>query len=392
MSDQSGSTAADAGQDNFDQLLGDQGTDFLKMAEMPEDAATASLTPKDESAEAAAKAAAEAATKAEAEAKAKVEADAKAQAAAKAADEAARAAASAGKEQKVDGVLAKDGKHVLPYSVLQAERDARAALTGQVRELTDAVTKLQSGKSADTTQASALAASLRENLEELKSASPELADTLSKVLTVVDAQDAKLKALEAQGQRFDARERNEQAEAQREVRAAIDGNPKLLYSEQHDTATFNRLAAQDAILRNDPANADLSFSERFDMAIKMVEAAHGEIKVPDEFLSKEAIAQREAQTAEAAAKVKAEADAKAKAEAEAKAKAGLSGQDAEALAKAALAKVANTSLTLTDIPGGKSPTTDDSSVVNKSADQLAHEIGTLIEGGMDMQTIAARFI
>jgi|GEM_PF-5023646 hypothetical protein len=64
------------------------------------------------------------------------------------------------------------------------------------------------------------------------------------------------------------------------VEAAIAANPKLAYLRQHDADTFGKIARIDTMLLEQPDWAGRPLAERFDMAVRMYEAAYGQIDIP----------------------------------------------------------------------------------------------------------------
>lgn len=140
------------------------------------------------------------------------------------------------------GVLTKDGKHVIPFEVLERERAARRQLEEQVARLAKGQPQapVQQGESTPERQA----------LEQMH---------------------ARLQQLEA--------ERN--AMVERQVQEAIDANPKLAYVQSlPDQAAYNTLVEIDALLRAKPEYAAVPMSQRFAKAVAMFEAAEGPINLP----------------------------------------------------------------------------------------------------------------
>ncbi len=386
--------------DEFDRIvLETTGDDVMAMAQSLADKLDPAKQDEKQAAEAEAKAKADAEAKAkeEAEAKAKADADAAAKAAADA------ASASAGKDTKVDGVLLRDGKHVAPFAVLEeargrasAERAAREEAEAKAKELQAELDKLKGGKT-DTAEAQVLTEDLQKQIAALKEAAPELGEVLDPLVKTVAQMNEQVQAFRA---RDEQRQREAEAEINRSVQDAIDANPKLTWAQSHDKATWNRIADQDAILRADPANRNLTFSDRFGMAVKAVEAIYGEIKLPAEFQpnpgSDKAAAEAAAKAkAEADAKAKADADAKAKAEADAKAQAGIQPEDAKARAEAELKRAQEAGnakpFTLTDIPGGTPPESADRALDQTTPDEVAAKVDKFLAAGGRVQDIPGLF-
>lgn len=388
-----GSISIAASSEEFDRVvLGAEGADIEAVAQAIQDGINPDGKQDDKDAEATAKADAEAKAKEEAEAKAKADADAAAK------DKAdADAAASSGKDTKVEGVLLKDGKHVAPYAVLedargraQSEREARERAEDRAKELQAELDRLKSGKTDDPAKAEALSADLSQMIETLTDAAPELGEALDPLIKHVQALTEQVRGFDDVKQRQQRQDAEAQSAIQREVQEAIDANPKLIYAQSKDQATWNRIADQDAVLRADPANRGLSFADRFSKAVAAVEAVYGEIKLPPEFQTK---AQPDAGKDDA--KAKAEADAKAKAEADAKAKAGLTNDDAKARAEAELEKAKKDAdgkpFTLTDLPGGAPPISDDKATAEMTPGEIAARVDRFLEKGGSVQDITSLF-
>lgn len=347
----------------------------------------------DDSAEAKAKADAEAKAKADADAKAKEEAEAKAKVDAEAKaklDAEAQRAASGTQGERVDGVLLKDGKHVAPYAVLEGARQresaankAREEAETRAKELETELANLKSGKTSDPSRAAVLSDELRQRIAALQEGAPEVGEVLAPLLQAVDSMGKQLAEMRTQDERA---VQETHAEGAREVQEAIDRNAALRYLQAEDPKLWNKVVDQDMVLRRDPDNANLSFDERFTMALKAVEATHGAIQVPDKYQDSSKLAE---------AKAKVEAEAKAKADAEAKAKTDAAGQtkakeDAAARAKAELERAAkDKAITLTDLPGGAPPQSNDKALAEKTPDEIAAQVDTFLAKGGRIQDLAS---
>lgn len=230
----------------------------------------------------------------EAEAKAAQEAAA----AAKAAEEAAAAAkaAEAAKvdttqenESNVEGVLARDGKNVIPFSVLKSERDRAARAEQVAKEAAEQVEALKaqlaagnqgakSGEGARTTEAAAEAVEMTpEELEAFKEDFP----TQYKVYM---AQQATIKALtdKLQPVEEDLAKQQEEQRIAREtmVNDAIDVTPKLAHIRATNKELYAAAQQFDAVLRTQPKWAGKTLAERFARVVELVEGEHGAIEIP----------------------------------------------------------------------------------------------------------------
>ena len=220
----------------------------------------------------------EGATKAE---PAKAEADAKAAAEDAAAKEAIRvkeeadarakveAEAKAKMEAKPDGILAKDGKNLIPYSQLELARDRASRAETAVKAQADEIARLKAAKPGEgKTEVVTLT---DEDLTALEVDSP----TLAKVLR---GQQETIKQLtgtvEALRQHTQGRIATEQAEVKSEIQAAIDANPTLAgWQAQEDQTMWDKASAFDLVLRELPEYAEVPFEERFKKVVELTQSA-----------------------------------------------------------------------------------------------------------------------
>lgn len=239
------------------------------------------------------------AEKAAAEAKAAQEA-----AEAKAAEEAAAAATQAASAQKegaaagettqddesdAEGVLARDGKNVIPYSVLKGERE-RAARAEQLAkdaeaQIADLKAQLAAGNqgatpgdSARTTGAAPEAEALsEEELEAIREDFPTMYKALKAQQATIAALQTKLQPVE---QEREQRVRTEAEERAIAVRDAIDATPKLAHIQATDPKLFAAAQRFDTVLREDPDWAGKPLAERFAHVVTLIETTHGAIEIP----------------------------------------------------------------------------------------------------------------
>lgn len=240
-------------------------------------------------------------------------------------------------------IKTRDGKHEIPFDVLQRERDRNKELQARLAEL--------SAKAANTEQAAQTGSvdttrSIEEiipadELAQLKEDAPNLASVFEKLIH-------RIGELEASATKV---ERREQDDVARRVQEAIDSIPKLVYLQSADPEKFDAVAAIDQWAKDQPQFKDLSLAERFDKCLSMYEAAHGVVQLP----------------ASASGKKTTATDANAKAEA--------------AIAKAMQSAAPNT---LTDIPGGNPPAANDiEAVAGMSAVMLTQHLMGMDQAGME---------
>jgi hypothetical protein len=193
-------------------------------------------------------------------------------------------------------IKSKDGKHEIPYSVLQAERQRARTLEAQIAELSTKLASVQTevaGGKQDTTPA------IDEiidpaALEQLREEAPVLAKTIDALIGTI----GKLQADVTDSKRVAASvEADRQATQKTAVDEAIDAVPKLSHVKQNDVEAFNKIADIDAFLRSNPAYQGMNLVDRFNKAVSMFEAAEGPIELP----------QRARQPSQAEVKAKADA-------------------------------------------------------------------------------------
>ena len=218
-------------------------------------------------------------------------------------------------EADAAGVATKDGKHVIPYSVLKSERDRASRAEQIAREAQERVAALEqqlkagnqganNGEGARTDPQQPTASDLSaEDLEALKEDFPT-------VYKAVMASMAAAKALETKLQPVEESVRSAEAERERSatetVQDAIDSVPKLAHIQATNKDAFELAKQFDATLRTQSAWANKPLSERFAKVTEMVESAIGPIDLPGSNK-----ASPSAEDLAKAAKAKAEQDAKA---------------------------------------------------------------------------------
>lgn len=199
-------------------------------------------------------------------------------------------AEDAAQAQEAAGVATKDGKHIIPYSVLKGERDRAARAEQMARAAEERLAALQAqlaassqgantGEGARTEQQAAIASS------EVSEAEIEsIKDDFPVIYKAIKASMAKQQALEGQLRPVEERVRMTQAEREREaaqtVQEAIDAVPKLAHMQATNHGAFELAKQIDATLRMQAAWADKPLSERFGKVVEMVESAIGPIDLP----------------------------------------------------------------------------------------------------------------
>jgi hypothetical protein len=258
------------------------------------------------------------------------------------------------------GIATKDGKHVIPYSVLKSERERATRAEQLAQEMKERVEALEAmvksgnqgakdGEGARTDQQQPAADQLsQEDLESLKEDFPT-------VYKAVMASMAKAQALEAKLQPVEETVRNAQEDQARTaadtVQDAIDSVPKLAHIQANNAEAFELAKQFDATLRTQSTWASRSLAERFQKVSEMVEAAIGPIEIPGAKPTSQ--------------------------------------PSAEDLRKAAIARASSASkrdvpTSLSEFPAGQAPATDERAAVEQlSALQLAEKFSKMSSDDMD---------
>ncbi|MEJ0004363.1 MAG: hypothetical protein WDN30_14040 [Pararobbsia sp.] len=193
-------------------------------------------------------------------------------------------------EDDAAGVATKDGKHVIPYSVLKSERERASAAHTLATEMADRVRTLEAALAAAANgakpgAAARAAAAATADAPVISDADLEaLKDDFPTVYKAMQAQMALTRQLEAQLQdQKGFRQEIEEAstrDIQETIQDVIDANPKLAHVQANDPDTFALASQFDDTLKSHAAWKDKPMSERFAKVIEMVEQTNGAITVP----------------------------------------------------------------------------------------------------------------
>lgn len=166
-------------------------------------------------------------------------------------------------EPKPQGVLAKDGKHVLPFSVLENTRAKNLELQELARQQAEEIERLKAGKDANPDNAELFS-------EEMLTALEEEGPAMAAIAKTMRAQQEAIQKLTAEAEaRRNAAEQAEQKKAATTVQEAIDANAALAewQSAQSDSpeaqARWEHALKVDSMLRELPAWSNKPMSERF---------------------------------------------------------------------------------------------------------------------------------
>lgn len=179
-------------------------------------------------------------------------------------------------DQKPEGVQAKDGRHVIPYQVLERERTRASQAEAALRTLTAEVEQLKSGKATD---AAAPALLSEEDLAALDQDLPSVAKAIRAQMAMIDALTGTVTQLKGEQS---AVVQNQQRTVEDELEAAINGNPDLsawrnaaFREDNPDPLMWNRARNLDAALQNDPEWQNKTFAERFAKVTETMKALYG---------------------------------------------------------------------------------------------------------------------
>lgn len=177
-------------------------------------------------------------------------------------------------ETKPDGILAKDGKNVIPYSQLESARkratdaeDRATAAQAVATELSGRLKALEEGK-----QVEGEAGLLTEaELETLEADSPALAKVLRTLQDQNKALEEKVKSVtDTQA----SQQQSQEKEIKSEIQTAIDSNPTLAsWQSAEDQTLWKEASRFDKLLRESPKYADVPFAERFAKVVALTQEA-----------------------------------------------------------------------------------------------------------------------
>jgi len=176
-----------------------------------------------------------------------------------------------------EGILSKDGKHVIPYDALVKSREEAQALKRELEEVRSQQSRL---KESQATSLPSLPQLTDEQLAEMKEYMPE---QYEKIVAYMEAtkpyQDAAL-SIEAKLRNLEAREAIRQAEeaakAAQTVQEEIDNNPVLSHWQRNDVEKWQMAVNMDTQLRtNDPEFANLTQAEQFAKVADAMVAIYG---------------------------------------------------------------------------------------------------------------------
>ncbi|MJK45453.1 hypothetical protein DM680_24920 [Salmonella enterica subsp. diarizonae] len=178
-------------------------------------------------------------------------------------------------QEDVKGILTRDGKHVIPYDVLEAERAEKQRLTQRYeQQLAEEQRKIdlltsqikQAGMTPDPLPEDARISD--EQIAKIREDYPEMADVLTLIARKYDY-------LQAQIQKEQPQRQVEEQDNSAAV-AALNATPDLAEWQRSDPDKFAIAVHLDEKLQNDPAWKDKPLTERFAEVARRTRAAYGE--------------------------------------------------------------------------------------------------------------------
>ncbi|HEC8369052.1 TPA: hypothetical protein ACTALY_000076 [Salmonella enterica subsp. enterica serovar Muenchen] len=178
-------------------------------------------------------------------------------------------------QEEAKGILTRDGKHVIPYDVLEAERTGRQRVEQEAsllkQQLAEAQRKAdlltsqiqQAGMTPDPLPEEARISD--EQIAKIREDYPEMADALTLMARKYDYLQAQIKTAQTQ----QVSQENPAIQAMRTV-------PDLIEWQQSDPDKFAVAVHLDEKLQTDPAWKDKPLTERFAEVARRTRAAYGE--------------------------------------------------------------------------------------------------------------------
>jgi hypothetical protein len=176
-------------------------------------------------------------------------------------------------EKEPDGILSKDGKHVIPYSALATERQAKQDLLARIAELeAEKAAGNTVGDAQTEIDMSAFKAMTDEEKADFKAFLPDRFDAMEKLLErgpailaeneAMRRENAELKQSQAKRDQDDAKA------AANSVQEIIDNNKVLSHWQRTNPEIYEHCKALDEVAKQNPINAKLSLAERFEKVVQ----------------------------------------------------------------------------------------------------------------------------
>jgi hypothetical protein len=183
-------------------------------------------------------------------------------------------------------ILSKNGKHEIPYAVLESERQQRLAAESVAQTLRDQLAALQqqttTAPAAGSPQSEAQAAADvplidEDTVRQIEEDNPEQGKVIRALISQVGFLAEQLGSVRQSEQ---ARQNVETRTRSETVQEVIDANPTLRYLQAEKPDMFARAVEFDKTIRSDPTNRGLPLSERFQKVVNAMQAVYGPVDVP----------------------------------------------------------------------------------------------------------------
>jgi len=172
-------------------------------------------------------------------------------------------------EPEPDGILTKDGKHVISYDVLKNERFQRQEAERKYQELQ---AELERTKTVPTVVESVFAKMTPEEIADMQEYFPER-------YAAFQAQEQQLSALAQQNAEYQRIEQQRQLEMHRQlqmtVQEHVDANPVLSHWKLNNPEAWDYAVKQDEMLQVNPMTKDMPMPERFAKAAELAMQIYG---------------------------------------------------------------------------------------------------------------------
>ncbi|RTL00415.1 MAG: hypothetical protein EKK59_04500 [Neisseriaceae bacterium] len=200
------------------------------------------------------------------------------------------AAAPSPVSEVVDGVLTKDGKRVIPFSVLDETRKTAQANAQRAKELVAQNERMQAelealraanqaGNTTSKTAAAAVEPYSEERIAEVRDNFPEMADLMQRHNALVEQVAKERAAPQAPAPSAPAPAASTEDQQTAAVQSLIDQRPLLAQWQAQGSDAWDKAVALDAELREDPAWQGKSPAERFAAVEASIAARYG-LSVP----------------------------------------------------------------------------------------------------------------
>lgn len=250
---------------------------------------------------------------------------------------------AAPEEETPEGIATKSGKGIIPYNVLATERERRQQAEQALQQMQQRLNDMTQ-QTAGTRQEASEVQFSDEDLAQISEDFPAVGKLFSALQSKLSATEAQLQQIrEIELQRAEA----EEATQRRAVNEAMDDNPALLFWRDKEPALFDEAVRIDAQLQTNPRFSHLTLSDRFAKVVNAMEAIYGPTELPAEYQTR-AVAQTPA-------------------------KSQVSEKELAERAKEVVAKASSTGRprTLSDMPGGVAPISDDQKMESMNTHELA---------------------